>query len=576
MLASLKPVTLTTSQGFDGFVRFSNDGRRFAFSSDRSGTMEIYTQSLAQGATPVQLTSNGRQNVQPVWSPDDQFVAFHEMSGNGIWIVPSSGGAARKVSDFGSAPAWSPDGRTIAFQSWPLVDLNSGGAPDALSTIWMVDVEGRGQPVRLSSPGDARGGHVSPLWWNETTIVFATSAGVLPSDLRSIWRIRTDGSRAERLVEHPVLSLQIARDPTGRGLYFAAKDAHAVWWLPLQEDASRAGEPQPTGLPVTGSAFVHLAVSSDNRHITWTATDYLANVWATGLPGPSKPGDSVVPLTKETTGRFGLPTVSEAGALALIGSRQGSNSSLYVQQPDGSLRQITTDPQGHGAARWMPVGREVALISDHGSGPGLWAVDAATGRERELFQFSKLPRPDGGGPPSLSGAALSTALALDMSRLAISFVRGGTPNVWVASLGRDGPTGALVQRTFEKEAGTFPSWSPDGRWLAYQCNAGSDTHLCVTGAESGDRQQLTNEPGQSWTGEWSPDGGQILIAARRGAVWNVAAVSRATGKAQKLTAFTEPRIYVRYPRWDRTNQRVVFERAETLGRTWMVRLPDTR
>ena len=87
--------------------------------------------------------------------------------------------------------------------------------------------------------------------------------------------------------------------------------------------------------------------------------------------------------------------------------------------------------------------------------------------------------------------------------------------------------------------------------------------------------QLTHGPGQSWTGGWSPDGEQILIAARRDAVWNVGAISRTTGTLRMLTHFTEPRAYVRYPRWDRANNRIVFERSEAIGRMWSVELPPT-
>ena len=83
--AALQAQQLTTSSGFDGFLRFSADAKSMAYSSDRSGAMEIYVQGTAAGSTPAQLTSNGRQNIEPAWSPDGQFIAYHEMAGNGIW-----------------------------------------------------------------------------------------------------------------------------------------------------------------------------------------------------------------------------------------------------------------------------------------------------------------------------------------------------------------------------------------------------------------------------------------------------------------------------------------------------------
>lgn len=112
-LATAWPVQLTTGAGYDGMAAFSPDGTAIAYASDRSGSFEIYVQQLVSGGSPMPLTSNGRQNVQPAWSPDGKFITFHEAAGGGIWIVPSRGGTARRVVETGSRPACSPDGSRI-------------------------------------------------------------------------------------------------------------------------------------------------------------------------------------------------------------------------------------------------------------------------------------------------------------------------------------------------------------------------------------------------------------------------------------------------------------------------------
>jgi Tol biopolymer transport system component len=165
-------------------------------------------------------------------------------------------------------------------------------------------------------------------------------------------------------------------------------------------------------------------------------------------------------------------------------------------------------------------------------------------------------------------------LTADLSRLAVAYVRDGVPNLWTLALGPDGPAGPFVQRTFEKDGGSFASWSPDGRALVYQCGQGADTNLCLIGADGSDRRQLTHDEGQSFIGGWTPDAGTYVFAARRQAVWNVATVSPATGEVRYLTSFTEPRAYVRYPTWDPANSRVVFERFEVQGTAWSVELPQ--
>ena len=178
----------------------------------------------------------------------------------------------------------------------------------------------------------------------------------------------------------------------------------------------------------------------------------------------------------------------------------------------------------------------------------------------------------------------------------MAVVRDGVPNLWVAGLlqaGRDDrqsaapdtpassrrggvrgapPDGTLTQRTFERDGGSYPAWSPDGRWIAYQCAEGTDTHVCVTSAAAGGRLQLTDEPGQSWIGGWAPDNDTIVFAARRRGIWNIATVSRSTTAVRTLTRFGDSRSYVRYPRWDASRSRVVFERSETAGRLWAVEI----
>jgi Tol biopolymer transport system component len=259
--------------------------------------------------------------------------------------------------------------------------------------------------------------------------------------------------------------------------------------------------------------------------------------------------------------------------VALIGDRAGSNIDLFLLAPGAPLRQLTTDPANHSGPQWMPGEREVAFITEEEGGPAYRSIDPETGRETPLFRLADLPRPPGESQPSTAAPSTNIAFARDFSRLAMAIVRDGRPNLWVAGLRLYRPDGTLVQRTFEREGGSYPVWSPDGRWIAYECTEGTDTHVCVIGAEHGDRVQLTHEPGQSWVGGWASDSDRVLFAAKRAAVWNVAAVSRSTGVVQTLTHFTEPRGYVRYPRWDPANNRAVFERSETTGRIWSVELP---
>jgi Tol biopolymer transport system component len=302
--AALKPYQLTAGTGYDGFLAFAPDGKSIAFSSDRSGALEIYVQGVVPGSTATALTSNGKHNVRPVWSPDAQFIAYHEMAANGIWIVPSRGGVARKVSDFGSHPAWSPDGRRLAFHSLPTTVINSLGIPGALSTIWIVDALGRHPPTAVTTAGEPAGPHLAPAWLPDSRrLLFAVPAGPGSGRGPSLWSVDVETRRLLKISANERITAEYTLAPDGRGLYFQGRSS-AIWWLPLSVNGESGGEPQPTGIPAIGSVIAHLVISSDGRRLAWTALNTSDHVWASYL----RDGNNIAaPLTEGEGIRYGLP-----------------------------------------------------------------------------------------------------------------------------------------------------------------------------------------------------------------------------------------------------------------------------
>jgi Tol biopolymer transport system component len=584
--ASLSPQQLTVATGFDGYVAFSPDGTTIAYSSDRSGALEIYVEGLAEGSTATSLTRGAGQSIQPAWSPDGRLIAYHEMAGNGIWIVPSRGGAARKIAEVGAHPSWSPDGTRVVFQSRPPADLNPGGSFGAESTIWIADVDGRTPPRALTAPGRPVGSHGMPQWLPGTgRVLFAVVAPAAVFMGASYWTIAPDTGDLRSLSASPRLSSEFVASPDGHGVLFAARDTNALWWLPISRGGLEAGEPRPTALPATGPSLASLAMSADGRRIAWTAGASSSGIWSAPVgagtasasgAGGTNPTATKAPtplvLASEVGWRAGNPDIAADGRIAFVGNRGNAGNKIFLVEPGRNPRQLTTDARDHFSPFWLKGQNALAVLANHGDGIGWWRLDPDTGRERLLFYLKDVVKP-AGVQSQVIGPSAGQSISPDFRHLAVAYIRDGVPNLWTTQLGERGPTGPFVQRTFESVSGAFGLWSDDGRWLAYQCERGGDTQICmIDGDGTQPARQLTHDSGTNFNGDWIGDDA-VLFAAKHQAVWNVRTVARATGQVTALTGFVEPRFYVRYPRWDSANRRVVFERYETTGRLFAVQLP---
>lgn len=109
--------------------RWSPDGRRIAFKSNRGGnTYDLYVMD-ADGSNPVRLTDHPANDHDPAWMPDGQSLIFNsERDSRGdlyrVWL--SDRRVERLTRNFvGRAimPNVSPDGRSVAFAAQTLASF---------------------------------------------------------------------------------------------------------------------------------------------------------------------------------------------------------------------------------------------------------------------------------------------------------------------------------------------------------------------------------------------------------------------------------------------------------------------
>jgi Tol biopolymer transport system component/DNA-binding winged helix-turn-helix (wHTH) protein len=118
--------------------RYSPDGRKIVYVSERSGAAEIWVAD-SDGRYPIQLTSSGgHANSSPRWSPDGHWIAYQSQvdQNAGVLIISAEGGKPRRLTAepfTQSTPSWSHDGRWVYFAS---------DRGDRQSRIWKAPFEG--------------------------------------------------------------------------------------------------------------------------------------------------------------------------------------------------------------------------------------------------------------------------------------------------------------------------------------------------------------------------------------------------------------------------------------------------
>ena len=119
---------ITSGIAWDIQPRFSPDGSKIAFTSDRAGGDNIWVMD-ADGSDPRQVTKESfRLLNNPTWSPDGRFIAARKhftsrrsLGAGEIWLYHLGGGSGVQLNkkpndqkDLGE-PMFSPDGKYVYF-----------------------------------------------------------------------------------------------------------------------------------------------------------------------------------------------------------------------------------------------------------------------------------------------------------------------------------------------------------------------------------------------------------------------------------------------------------------------------
>ena len=431
-----RTLRFTTDEGTWISLDVSPDGQRIVF--DLLG--DLYTLPIA-GGKATRLTSGMAWDAMPRWSPDGRRVAYisDRDGGDNLWMVNPDGGGARKITsevdNAVSSPAWSPDGDYIVvrrFGPYPSAENYLTNVP-----LWMYHVNG-GSGVQLYPAAATRkttntGAAFAP---DGRTVYFGTHGGGYSGEHFGAYQLvaldRQSGT------ETPLTA--------GAGGAFRPLVAPNGKWLVY---ATRAGTR-------TALRIRDLATQEDRWLVAETQRDDAEGY----APNDVFPGYAFTP-----------------------------DSRAVVFYGGGKIKRVDLDTR---AVRVIPFSVDVELGMGRRHAVQLSASDAPL-QVTQLQSVSESP----------NGRALTFS---------------AVGRVWTAS--RDGDSiGAPKRLTRGSAHEYFPTYSPDGQWIAYVTwsdsaggalwKARADATLAPV--------QLTNDGGWVTSPMWTPEGDRLVYSwmARR-------------------------------------------------------------
>jgi TolB protein len=164
------------------------------------------------------------------------------------------------------------------------------------------------------------------------------------------------------------------------------------------------------------------------------------------------------------------------------------------------------------AGDFFPQGDKVVFSSSKEGTPGLFILSLGDSSVKKLT--------------TSYGIEVSPAVSPDGSYIAFVSDRGGSPQVY--RMRSDGSDTRRV--TFDGSYNTSPSWSPKGDRIVFSCRRGKN-QICMVKPDGSELTQLT-EHGNNEDPSFSPDGRYIAFSSDRDGTKGVY-IMRANGEGQK-------------------------------------------
>ena len=482
------PTRIAEGLAWEVHPRFSPDGRRIAFTSDRGGGDNIWVMNV-DGSDKRQVTKETfRLLNQPTWSPDGRFIVAkkHFTTGRSlgtgeVWLYHVSGGAGIQLVKRASEqlqkelgePIYAPDGKSIYYTRnitpGPIFEYAQNSNTDLFNIERYEIATGE-----VSTTVSGAGGSVRPTPSPDgKSIAFVrrerTKSKLYVKDLTSgIERKIYDALDQDVQETWAVTGVypNMAWTPDGKSVVFWAggkirrvnADGTAGAIIPFRVNDSRGFIPAPhPQIPVAPATFEtkmprFAAVSPDGNRVIF---ETLGKLWVKPLSGGA---------AKRLTGGSGddlelFPTWSRDGRMIAFVSwtDAGLGHIRTIPATGGTARDVTTQPGHYARPKFSPDGK--TIVFERGEGGAVTSPDWS--ENPGVYRVATT----GGAPLRIAKGMASPQFGADNDRVFMIAAGGGKRQLISTDLVGD------AKRTHASgELTSDYIVSPDGEYVAFRQN----------------------------------------------------------------------------------------------------------
>jgi Tol biopolymer transport system component len=341
-----KNVQLTHDAATDFDPVFSPDGKRIAFSSNRSGSFDIWMID-ADGRRRMQLTSMDSDERSPKWSPDGKKIAFLTIA-NGktdIWISSLEGDRITLTDDESSKNdfEWDPFGELLVY------DSNKGGRWN----IWLADPHTH----QASQLTEGQGDNMYPSWTQDGKDILFSSNG---SGVFKIYEMTSAGSRLRQLTFGSGNDFKPSMSPDGKYIAFVSdKSGRGTLWI-MNADGTNVHEAR-SNPPIQQPGIYVVPEVSSGSYPFWNPKSQEVMYSAKPFPGANYSNTFVFYLNISVIKCLDFETCHINHPLYLFWYGQGD-----------SLIELGSSRADEVLASWRPDGNAIVYVSNRDGTLDVW------------------------------------------------------------------------------------------------------------------------------------------------------------------------------------------------------------